>query len=155
MTTDERFWSKVAKQPGPDGCWLWTGCTDHKGYGKLNVGGHTRLAHRLAYAQLVGPTALDLDHRTTCPKRCVNPAHLRPVTNKQNHENLTGAYCTSKSGVRGVSWHKAAGKWRGAVRHHQMQYHVGLYATIEEAERAVIAKRCLLFSHNDLDRAAR
>lgn len=31
----ERFWAKVAKT---EGCWLWTGCTDKKGYGQINKG---------------------------------------------------------------------------------------------------------------------
>lgn len=43
------------------------------------------LAHRAMYAREIGavPAGLTLDHR--CRVRCcVNPAHLRPLTNREN-----------------------------------------------------------------------
>ena len=64
-----------------NGCWVWTGALDRKGYGRL--GG--RLAHRLVYVLLVGDIrdVLELDH--LCRNRaCVNPAHLEPVTHTTN-----------------------------------------------------------------------
>jgi hypothetical protein len=42
----------------------------------------------------------------------------------------------------------------GSVRHNKKLYHVGYFATIDEAERAVIAKRNALFTHNEIDRSA-
>lgn len=84
-----RFWSKV--QPCPmSGCWLWVGVlndyTDARGYGRVCVGSVGRVqAHRVSYLALVGPIpeGLVLDHR--CRVRCcVNPAHLEPVTNREN-----------------------------------------------------------------------
>jgi hypothetical protein len=89
----ELFWSKVQKA---DGCWLWTGATDH-GYGR-HGGGSAKRAHRLAYEDLVGPipAGMVLDHLChnddpTCPggvtcrhRRCVNPAHLEPASQGDN-----------------------------------------------------------------------
>lgn len=80
----ERFWSKVSPEPN-SGCWLWTAATTKNGYGKIDMAGRTRDAHRLAYETLVGPVpaGLELDHR--CRTRCcVNPAHLEPVTRSEN-----------------------------------------------------------------------
>jgi hypothetical protein len=97
----ERFWEKVTVTD--QGCWQWTG-TLSKGYGRFHPGGRRRVgygmsrAHRLAYAALIGPIGegMSLDHDChtrdeSCPgglpclhRRCVNPAHLEPVTNTEN-----------------------------------------------------------------------
>jgi hypothetical protein len=68
----------------PSGCWLWTGATT-TGYGVLKVDGKRWLAHRWSYEQLVGPVpvGLQLDHLCRV-RRCVNPAHLEPVTLREN-----------------------------------------------------------------------
>ena len=72
------------------GCWRWQGRTmPHEGYGVLSTREdgktHTHLAHRVAYETFVGPISdgLQLDH--LCRVRdCVNPAHLEPVTPREN-----------------------------------------------------------------------
>jgi HNH endonuclease len=80
----ERFWAKVQRGEA-DACWLWRGSKVTKGYGRFGVGGRSVGAHRVAYELLVGPIpeGLTLDH--LCRVRaCVNPAHLEPVTNREN-----------------------------------------------------------------------
>lgn len=148
-----RFWAKVDKT---DDCWLWTGHVMRKGYGQFGVReGEIELAHRVAYRLLVGdPGSQQLDHRRTCPKRCVNPDHLRPVTNKQNSENRAGPNRNTTSGVRGVCWDKNRRKWHASLRHDGVKINVGRYNTIEEAAQAVAAKRCEVFTHSDMDMAS-
>ena len=93
-TAEERFWANVNKngpvpayRPALGPCWLWTASVHRKkgGYGRLGVNGRYVLAHCFAYELLVGPVrdGLELDHlcRVT---RCVNPAHLEPVTHAVN-----------------------------------------------------------------------
>lgn len=62
-------------------CWVWLGALSPEGYGRVG----TKYAHRIVYEQHVGPIppGLQLDHlcRNT---RCVNPAHLEPVTRAEN-----------------------------------------------------------------------
>ena len=82
--TEQQFWSLVRKDA--DGCWRWLGERNPAGYGVLtsNLAG-SRYAHRTAYILTRGPVpeGLDLDH--TCrTRRCVNPAHLDPVTHYVN-----------------------------------------------------------------------
>ena len=84
-TVSERFWKKVNKT---ETCWLWRGETNGKGgYGLVYTGEGkpSFLAHRYAYEQVIGPIqdGLHLDHLCRV-RRCVNPAHLEPVTNKEN-----------------------------------------------------------------------
>lgn len=93
MTLEERFWSKVEKT---DACWLWKGAKTSGGYGQLfkkKIAGRSwkYVAHRLSYEMHIGPIpeGLQLDHLCRV-HACVNPAHLEPVTQKEN-------------GLRGIS----------------------------------------------------
>ncbi len=81
----ERFWSKVDKTAT---CWLWTGNLSF-GYGTFPIRSngkprHLR-AHRVSF--LLGgleiPDGLVLDHLCRV-LNCVNPEHLRAVTNRVN-----------------------------------------------------------------------
>jgi len=96
---EERFWEKVDRTGT---CWLWTGSCKWNGYGQFKLTSATApvLAHCFAYQLLVGPIpeGLTLDHMchnadVTCQgglgcihRRCVNPSHLEPVTNRENHQ---------------------------------------------------------------------
>jgi hypothetical protein len=89
---EENFWSKVARR-GDDECWPWIGALNGHGYGNFMVyrdptnpsKRKTIGAHRWAYENLVGevPAGLELDHLCR-NRRCVNPAHLEPVTRREN-----------------------------------------------------------------------
>lgn len=82
--TEHRFWSKVDKS-GPGGCWLWTANRVGR-YGRFSISrDESHLAHRYAYKKVVGaiPAGLQLDHLCRVP-HCVNPAHLEPVTAREN-----------------------------------------------------------------------
>jgi hypothetical protein len=88
-TFEERFWPKVDRSGGPDACWPWLAAKNKArgGYGVVMgpVGQKLVYAHRATYALMVGeiPAGLDIDH--LCRNRsCCNPAHLEPVTRKEN-----------------------------------------------------------------------
>lgn len=144
----------LAARTRQDGdCLTYTGHRDKNGYGKLTANKKPYLAHRFAYELANGPipAGMVLDH--ICHNTsCVNPAHLRPATHKQNMEHQTAAHKGSKSGVRGVYWNAARRKWVGQVRHNRVSHYLGVFDTIEEAADAVLAKRLELFTHNDADR---
>jgi hypothetical protein len=93
-TPEERFWSFVDKN-GPEAfhsqtgkpigkCWNWSGGVSD-GYGMLWLNKKNIHAHRFSYRLYRGatPDGLELDH--LCRNRsCSNPAHLEPVTHKEN-----------------------------------------------------------------------
>lgn len=92
IPTASRFWTKVDRdgplpefRPDLGPCWLWLGATDPRGYGMLRVDGKVRRAHRWSYEHHVGPIpeGLQIDHLCRVPA-CVNPAHLEPVTSREN-----------------------------------------------------------------------
>lgn len=96
----KRFWEKVDKISDPNGCWIWTGYVNPKGYGNFHSPGRSKLVHRIAYELLIGqvPADLCLDHLCR-NRRCCNPSHLEPVTPRVN--NLRGeglaAICAAKT----------------------------------------------------------
>lgn len=95
MSPEDRFWAKVDRR-GPDECWEWLAALSSKGYGNAHFDDRTKAkgAHQISYELCVGPvpSGMLLDH--TCHnrdqscqggnncrhRRCVNPAHLEPVT---------------------------------------------------------------------------
>lgn len=83
-TAEARFLAKVVKVPS--GCWLWTAARHRDGYGAFRLPeGALVKAHIWAYEQYVGtiPEGLQLDHLCRV-RECVNPAHLEPVTQREN-----------------------------------------------------------------------
>ena len=83
-------------------CWLWTGQLNNKGYGLFSYKNQKRAAHVVLWEHMVGlvPAGLELDHLchsndltcrdgSTClHRRCVNPAHLEPVTHAENMRRI-------------------------------------------------------------------
>jgi hypothetical protein len=95
---EERFWKKVGRAD-PDQCWEWLGTRNDRGYGRFAIpsptGGMRQVrAYRFAYELLVGaiPEGLEIDH--LCRNRgCVNPAHLEPVTHRENMFRARQTHC--------------------------------------------------------------
>ncbi len=82
---EARFWLNVDKTSSPDGCWLWTGYIANSGYATLSIGGKSVLGHRVSafLHGIIAPAGHVIDH--ICRNRaCVNPAHLRVATLRQN-----------------------------------------------------------------------
>jgi hypothetical protein len=83
--TEKKFWKRVIKT---DSCWNWVGPTCYKHgihYGRFWFDGRSYATHRYSYERRFGsiPGGLVIDHK--CRNTiCVNPGHLRPLTNKEN-----------------------------------------------------------------------
>lgn len=95
-STTKRFWSHVEKT---DSCWLWTASVDGRGYGQLTILGHRYTASRRVWQLCVGeiPPGLFVLHKCDI-RRCVNPDHLFPGTQKDNMQD-----CISKGRNRYIT----------------------------------------------------
>lgn len=130
---EERFWAKVDKCE-PEECWLWTGDTTPYGYGTMVVNGIRTGAHRVSWMLANGPIPVGkhIDHICHC-EPCVNPRHLRPATNAENHQNQ-GMKPNNKVGFKGVS--RNHGRWMARIEANLTSHYLGTFDTPEDAHRA-------------------
>jgi hypothetical protein len=104
-----------------------------KFYVMTTIDGKTVLLHRL----LMGfPDELVVDHKNGNPLNN-RRSNLRLLTQSQNALNRRGAELRSKSGVLGVHWSKARGKWRARVKQNGKTFYEKLFDDLAEAEKAV------------------
>lgn len=79
------------------GCWQWTGTLMWTGYGQIGRQGRNVAAHRAMWEHVRGPIpeGMQLDH--LCHnRRCVNPAHLEPVSAAENGKRARTAITPQK-----------------------------------------------------------
>lgn len=91
-----------------EGCWNWIAVIGSNGYGRFWFNKRLWLAHRVAFL-LAGkeiPKGFVMDH--ICRnRRCVNPAHLRTLTSKENTligEGITARRLRSPVCAKGHPW---------------------------------------------------
>lgn len=150
-TLKARLFSRVTLPRSADDCWLWQGARGGvQKHAQLWHNGKVRYAHRLTYEMYVGPIpdGMVLDH--VCGvSDCVNPEHLRPITQKQNGEHRTKPNKNSTTGYRGVTFQKASGLFVVQVKHNRQHHYGGYYKTAEAAGQAAEKLRAELFTHDD------
>ncbi len=88
-TLAERFWAKVDRSGGPDGCWLWVGGDNGRGYGRFWLNGRYEYSHRVSWIIANGPIAMGLGVLHKCDNQpCCNPEHLFLGTQKVNADDM-------------------------------------------------------------------
>lgn len=82
----ERFWDKVDRSSGADGCWAWTGAV-WQGRGRVSHHGTVTNATRVSLEfSLDRPIREGYFVRSTCHTLlCVNPQHLKEVDPSREH----------------------------------------------------------------------
>lgn len=76
----------VCREVAPDECWEYPKrARGTDGYAVVQRGGRAVMAHRASFEQFVGPIPEGMEIHHTCRTRaCVNPAHLVPMSRREN-----------------------------------------------------------------------
>jgi hypothetical protein len=110
------------------------------GYVRISFNGIKYKSHRLAWLYIYGLWPKDMiDHINGNPSdnRIKN---LREATGYENQHN-TKKPKTNKSGVKGISFHKASGKWQCSIRNNGIKIHLGYFDKFLDAEKVIIEAR--------------
>lgn len=119
------------------------GCKNGRGYVRVSLKGKLYVAHRIIWELINGeiPEGMEIDHINSVPddNRIEN---LRLVTHVENCRNQK-QQCNNNSGITGVSWHKASGKWLAFIHKKEKKIYLGCFDCIEDAaaERRRAEKR--------------
>lgn len=77
---------KIRRKTDRQNCWIWKGCKDAKGYGRVRFKGKMYWTHRLMYATANNGRikhGLHVHHKCFNPS-CVNPLHLEAMKSSIN-----------------------------------------------------------------------
>jgi len=93
-----------------NGCWIWMGARNDRGYGLFCLDNKYVRAHRFIYKYYYGdiPPELELDHLCRNPS-CVNPVHLEAVTHKENLLRGTGMSAINAQKTHCIHGHPLSG----------------------------------------------
>lgn len=110
------------------------GWVDGDGYRYIGISGSLFQEHRLLFFYFNGymPALVDHEDRDTSNNLSAN---LRDANKALNSINR-GKQANNTSGVRGVGWSKASGKWRAYIKHNGKDIHLGVYDDFEQAAKA-------------------
>jgi hypothetical protein len=106
------------------------------GYRRIKINGKLYLAHRIVWKILTGddPGLSEIDHIDGNPQNN-RPENLRLSDHGKNQANGP-AYKNSKSGYKGVYWHKQREKWTAQIQSGKRRKQLGFYNIAEDAAMA-------------------
>lgn len=99
----ERFLEKV--RFAENGCWIWTACSSHFGYGQFSLcGGRCIRAHIASYKIFIGPVPPGAFVLHSCDNpACVCPTHLFLGSQSDNMADKTSKERQARGGTHGMA----------------------------------------------------
>ena len=98
-----QFMKKVDKT---DSCWVWKGAKSQNGYGRFR----SMSAHRFSYEAHIGEIHPDMTIDHICRNTsCVNPDHLRQLTQYQNNMLGNGFTAVNRRKTHCINGHALSG----------------------------------------------
>nr|DAZ68546.1 MAG TPA: endonuclease [Caudoviricetes sp.] len=127
------------------------GSKNRGGYLLAMINGKRHSLHRMAWLYFYGRMPVgDIDHINGVrdDNRIIN---LRECSRSKNCMNKK-INSNNVSGVKGVGWHADSGKWRARIMAGYKSVFLGLFDSVEEAEKAIVEARNKM--HKDFARHA-
>jgi len=113
------------------------GSPEQSGYIQICIHGKKYKAHRLAFLWMTGSIPAEVDH-VNGQKADNSWSNLRPANRWENNQNVRLSK-TSKTGFKGVSWHKQRQKFAAKIQFRGKREYLGHYDTPEDAFAAYCA----------------
>lgn len=134
-TPEETFANRTRREGD---CLVWTANLGGNGYGRMQIAGKSKYAHRYAWERVNGPIPphLVIDHICHNPA-CVNIEHLRLASKSQNAAYRTESTTRSGAGRRNVTYIPGDRCFVVQVKHRGKTYghrHASLESAVKEAE---------------------
>lgn len=127
------------------------GSKNRGGYLLAMINGKRYSLHRMAWLYFYGRMPVgDIDHINGVrdDNRIIN---LRECSRSKNCMNKK-INSNNVSGVKGVGWHADSGKWRARIMTGYKSVFLGLFDSVEDAEKAIVEARNKM--HKDFARHA-
>jgi hypothetical protein len=107
-----------------------------KPYLRVKYDGKSYYVHRIIWEILNGPipVGMQIDH-INGNKQDNRICNLRLASQAENQWNQS-AKKNSKTGIKGVNWHKQRKKWVARISKNKKRYSLGYFDTLEEATNA-------------------
>lgn len=124
-----------------------------EGYLYGGIMGRKYFAHRVAWAMTHGAWPADqIDHINGDRRdnRAINLRAVRPIENNRNRKLPSN----SSTGVIGVFWSNAKGKWRAKITDNGRAVHLGYFVDFASAVAARAAAEASLMFHQNHGRVA-
>lgn len=115
------------------------GTFNKSGYEVISINSRKYHTHRLIFLYHKGYMPKFVDHKDH-NKLNNNIGNLRKCTKSENAYNRT-IQKNNTSGVKGVSWNKAAKKWRTQLKFNKKIIYIGEYKDINQAKEAIFEAR--------------
>lgn len=131
------------------------GYLGNKGYWKLNIDGREYMAHRVAWAAFYGCWPRDSIDHIDGQRSNNRIANLRECVPHENMQNL--AKLKRRKGgdlPTGVTWKPKVKRFHAKITLRRKCYHLGYYATAEEASFAYTEAKKKLHQFEPVGRAA-
>ena len=149
--TGEFRWREQRSNRAPKGS--LAGCRDHYGYIVIRIDGVLHKAHRLAWLYVHGclpNKGIDHINQTPSDNRICN---LREADQHENNQNRR-VQRNSRSGLTGVSLHKASQRWHARIHTRNGCRSLGYYDTKEAAAQARRAAELEIYPFRNANAAA-
>lgn len=127
------------------------GSKKRNGYIEIQFNGKMLKAHRLAWILVYGDLADDVEIDHIDGDRSNNRlSNLRAVGRSINQQNQRNARSDSTSGLLGVSWYSAGGKWKADIRVNGKKKHLGYFNCKDAAHQAYLNAKRVMHEGNTL-----
>jgi hypothetical protein len=131
--------------------WLASGGSpDRNGHIRISVDGRLYAAHRLAWLYMTGSWPAGVIDHVNGVRSDNRWGNLRDVSVTVNQQNQQRAHRRNCTGLLGVTFNKARGKFQAQISASGRRLYLGLHDTAEEAHSAYVRAKRALHEGNQL-----